>query len=350
MAASIPAAIVGLGRIGCLLEDDALREKPCTHAGAIAADPCLFLAAGCDTDSERRGLFAARWDAPAYTGAEEMLAAHQPQVLHIATHPDSHLFYCRLAAKRRVPVVVCEKPLAGTLHDARRIAALHRSGAVKILTNHERRYAADYTRARDILAGGRLGAPLSARAALYMGRNRRLGKVLWHDGTHLADALMFLSGAVLRHERAWGANLRAGEGSAWLAGRLENSGRDAVPVMIELGAGRDHLVFEIEFSCSRGRLRIGNGVFEIAESAASPYAENFNSLKTVEEGFEGPTGYFSRMAADAAACVKDPARQPVSSALDGLRAVEYLHSVCGRMRNEPLPLATPVPSLTRAAR
>jgi hypothetical protein len=29
----IKAAIIGLGRIASLLENDTLREKPCTHAG-----------------------------------------------------------------------------------------------------------------------------------------------------------------------------------------------------------------------------------------------------------------------------------------------------------------------------
>ena len=42
------AAVVGLGRIGSLLEDDRLREKPCTHAGAAAANPGLILCAGKD--------------------------------------------------------------------------------------------------------------------------------------------------------------------------------------------------------------------------------------------------------------------------------------------------------------
>jgi hypothetical protein len=34
----ISAAIVGLGRIAGMLEEDSLREKPCTHAGAITAN------------------------------------------------------------------------------------------------------------------------------------------------------------------------------------------------------------------------------------------------------------------------------------------------------------------------
>jgi predicted dehydrogenase len=227
-------------------------------------------------------------------------------------------------------VVVAEKPLADTLRNARRIAALHRQGKLRILTNHERRYSADYIRAKAILDGEELGPLRGVRAALYMGKNRRLADVLWHDGTHLADVIMFLGGGTLRHRRTWGAKLNRPEGTAWLLGCLERPASPAsprVPFTIELGAGRDHLVFETEFSCERGRLRIGNGVFEVWESRPSPYAEKFRSLQKTGETFRGPTGYFANMIRDAAACYRDPRRQPRSSALEGLRVVEYLNSV-----------------------
>jgi hypothetical protein len=96
---------------------------------------------------------------------------------------------------------------------------------------------------------------------------------------------------------------------------------------MEAGAGRDHLVFELEFSCERGKLRIGNAVVEVWESDASPYAEKFRSLKKTREGFDGPTGYFANMVEDAVSCARNPALQPRSSALDGLRVIEYLNSV-----------------------
>jgi predicted dehydrogenase len=336
----IPAAVIGLGRIGSLLEDDSLREKPCTHAGAAAADPDCVLVAGADADGERRALFAERWSSeggplPVYADAAVMLRTHKPRIVHIATPPDSHRWYCELAALHGVPVAVCEKPLADTLRGARKIAALQKSGRIIILTNHERRYSADYVKAKAILDEGRLGPLLSVKAALYMGKTRRLLDVLWHDGTHLADALMFLSGSVMRHKKTWGAKLGAGTGAVFLSGRLEPAPPAAekpdppgsVPFVIEIGAGRDHLVFELEFSCARGRLRIGNGLFEVWESGPCAYAEQFRSLKKTEEGFTGPTGYFANMIADAAACCRDPSRRPRSSAEDGLRVIEYLNSV-----------------------
>lgn len=338
----LPVAVVGLGRIASLLEEDPLREKPCTHAGAVAANGDCVLAGGADIDGERRAAFAERWGARVYADAEELLRRERPAVLHVATHPDSHLRYCLLAEENGVPVVVCEKPLADSLSAARAVAAIHRRGATRIIVNHERRYAADYRMVREILASGRLGALLSVRGVLYMGRGRRILDVLWHDGTHLADALAFLTDMKLRHRRRWGAPLSARDGTAYLAGELRSKGRaaggaadgaggttgtGAVPFLFEVGAGRDHLAFELEFSCGRGRARIGNGLFEIWESAESPYATGFRSLRRTEESFAGPTGYFAGMVADAVACARDRSRVPRSSAEDGLAVIEYLRSV-----------------------
>jgi predicted dehydrogenase len=280
----ISAAIVGLGRIASLLEEDSLREKPCTHAGALAANPDCVLVAGCDNDEERRRLFAEKRQVPVYADAAEMLRVHRPRIVTIATHPDSHYRYCRLAAAAGVSVIICEKPLADNIRESRKIARLARQAGIKIITNHERRYSADYIRAKAILDEEALGRLLSVRAVLYMGKTKRLLDVLWHDGTHLADAIMFLANRQLKHRRRWGAKLSAHSGTAWLEGTLcETQSAAPIPVVMEIGAGRDHLVFEMEFSCEKGRLRIGNGVFEVWESAPSPYAEKFRSLKQTGE-------------------------------------------------------------------
>jgi predicted dehydrogenase len=327
----IIACIVGLGRIASLLEEDTLREKPCTHTGAITANEDCILAAGCDLEEERRRLFAEKWNVPVYPDAAEMLRIHKPQILAIATHPDSHYKYCRLAAEMQVPVVICEKPLADNIREARKIAGFSRKGGPVIITNHERRYSQDYIRAKSVLEEGKLGQIIAVRAVLYMGANNRLIDQFWHDGTHLADAIMFLTGSTLKHRRHWGAKLTGNTGTAWLEGELAQ--KFGIPVIMEIGADRDHLVFEIEFSCEKGRLRIGNGIFEIWESIPSPYAEKFRSLKNTGEGFTGATGYFANMLKDAVNCVKDPNRTPVSGAIDGLRVIEYLNSVKAWRRN-----------------
>jgi predicted dehydrogenase len=330
----ISVAIIGLGRIASLLEEDTRREKPCTHAGAVTANPDCILVAGADIDEERRNLFAQRWNVPVYADAAVMLREHSLKILIIATHPDSHEQYCRLAFAFGVSVVICEKPLADTLGKARNIVRWGGRGNIRILTNHERRYSMDYIQAKEILESGRLGALLGVRGVLYMGRGRRLLDVLWHDGTHLADAIMFLTDRTLRHRRAWGESLKSKEGTAYLEALLMGTAAKArqtditpIPCVIEVGAHRDHLVFEMEFSCERGRLRIGNGIYEVWESVESPYAEGFRSLKLADDRFQGSTGYFANMIADAVACVREPSRQPRSGAQDGLKVIEYLNAV-----------------------
>ncbi|MCL2720355.1 MAG: Gfo/Idh/MocA family oxidoreductase [Treponema sp.] len=354
----IKTAVIGLGRIASLLEEDSLREKPCTHAGAITSNKDCILTAGCDLNEERRNLFTQKWNVPVYTNAQEMLINHKPQIVVIATHPDSHYFYCNLAAKMNIPVVICEKPLADNIGKAKKIAQLAKKNNPIIITNHERRYSQDYIKAKTILEEGKLGKIVAVRATLYMGKNRRLIDQLWHDGTHLADVIMFLTNSKLKHKKTWGDKLNSRSGTAWLEGcllqktshrgtearsccsiiSLNNSNNhfaplrlcersSGIPVLIEIGSSRDHLVFEIEFSCKKGRLRIGNGVFEVWESLPSPYAENFRSLKNTGKSFTGATGYFANMLKDAVTCVKDPQRKPLSGAVDGLNVIKYLNSV-----------------------
>jgi predicted dehydrogenase len=319
----IRSAIVGLGRIGSILEDDRLREKPCTHAGALVAAGCV-LVGGADISSERRELFARRWNCPSvYADARVMLRELKPDVLHIATHPDSHLEYVRLAAAEGVACVVCEKPLADSLSAAKKIAALGDSGKITILTNHERRYSADYERARGRVIKGRFGELLSVCARLYFGRTRSLMSQLIHDGTHLADAIGFLAGGFLEKPEVRGC-LEKKTGTAFITARVAGSG---IPVLIESGAGRDYLCFEIDLAFARGRIRIGNGIYEEYESRTSPYYEGFCSLARLPVPAFTKTGYFLSMAKDAAACARDSLRRPLSNAWDGFQALRFILSL-----------------------
>ena len=315
----VKCAVVGLGRIASLLEKDGLREKPCTHVGAIVGNPRCELVAGADIDPERRELFREQWGCDAvYEKAEEMLNAEHPEILVVATHPDSHFRYVRAAARQQVPVVVCEKPLADTLWKARRIARLHRSGRITVITNHERRYSADYIRSREAVRDRRYGTLLSVKGTLYFGRTTRRDRMLLHDGTHLVDAVNFLTGNYARFTRRHGP-LRSRRGSTFLLGKAGD-----IPVSIEVGSERDHLVFELELSFESGRIRVGNGVESWERSQESPYYEGYRSLLPESTAGAGPTGYFANMIADAVACVEERSREPRSSALDALEVMKFI--------------------------
>jgi hypothetical protein len=100
-----------------------------------------------------------------------------------------------------------------------------------------------------------------------------------------------------------------------------------VPVVVDVGAERDHLVFEVELSFERGRVTVGNGVYRVEESAESGFYEGYRSLADTGARRQERTGYFSNMIADAVRCVRDPQAEPLSSARDGLAALRFIRTV-----------------------
>ena len=318
------AALVGLGRIASLLEDDRLREKPATHAGALHANPRTTIVGGCDIDRERRNRFAGRWNVLTVTETiQELLERESPDILVIATHPDSHEYYLRQAVGFGVPVVTCEKPLAHTIRAARRMKRLvQRNVATRVIVNHERRYSRDYRLVRDAVEHKRFGDLLSVTGTLHFSRTQRLDRTFLHDGTHLIDAINFLScGSVrLRHRSA---SLKSTASTVFLEGSIAPAG---IPVSIHVGTGRDYLQFLVDLSFSEGRIQIGNGIFQWEISRQSPFYDTYRSLVNMERRRPEPSEYFSAMVADAVGLLDYPHRQPVSSIDD---AYEVMKTVGG---------------------
>jgi predicted dehydrogenase len=256
-----------------------------------------------------------------------MLAEQPCDILVVATHADSHLDYCELGATAGVPVIICEKPLAPSLREARKIAALTDSGRMKIVVNHERRYMADYRAAKEAASGGGLGALAAVRAEICMGTRVSVPDMLWHDGTHLFDALQFLTDRKLVLRKMLPKTHKNARVVYMYNDLLDSKSGPSVPCIIEADNKRDALVFEIELTLEHGRVRIGNGVFEIYETAPAPWAEGFRSLKKIKDNWEGGSGYFANMLDDAVACAREKEHKPISSAEDALSVVRYLEKI-----------------------
>lgn len=363
-AKPIRCAVIGTGRIGSSLETDRLREKPASHAGAIARNRDTVLVAGADCDGDNLAAFGALWRLPKealFPDATAMLDAVKPDIVNIAADTEAHIPLLKLALDSRVPVIVLEKPVGVSVAEAREILGAvdeaEREGTSRIVVNHERRFAADYRRARDFIRSGELGRLLTINARLYMGKAKASEKVLWHDGTHLVDVISFLAGpwdcvatrgdvtATAGNFFAFGetrpvaardsdASGDSGEGRARGATPAagDKPGERPVSIVIEASPGRDHLAFELDLSFSEGRVRVGNGAWEVWKSEASRYYENFRSLALIEgkagRGY-GKTGYFSGMMAHAVALFRDPTLKGESTFRDGLAAIEILDRIIG---------------------
>jgi len=314
------ATIVGLGRIAWKLEKDSLREKPATHVGALLQEPRFVLGGGIDADFEARRQFHEEFHIPTFETFEQMLKKMSPQLFIIATHPDSHFYYLSRAIEARIPLILCEKPL-GLLHqDFSPLLKKAEKRGIRVMMNHERRYSLDWRHAQELLNQGMLGNPLNFYARISMGKSRDPASVLFWDGTHMIDALRFLFPGSWSLKKTWrthhpnqvmGATLQVGS----LSG------------IISVSNGFDHLVFELEVQCEKGRLRIGNGTWEVWESQKSPFYEGFRSLVKHEEKIWSTTNYFRGVYQDAADCLQNPTKQPESTGWDGWEALKIIRSI-----------------------
>ena len=174
--------------------------------GAIRAQAGHEVVAVLSTDSQRAHTFAAENQIPAsYTELDALLADASVDAVYISTTNELHKTQT-LAAAAAGKHVLCEKPLAVTLADARdMVAACSRAGVV-MGTNHHLRNAATHRQIRELIQSGAIGKPLFARVfhAVYLPAHLqgwRLtkpyagGGVILDITVHDADTLRFVLGA-----------------------------------------------------------------------------------------------------------------------------------------------------------
>jgi 1,5-anhydro-D-fructose reductase (1,5-anhydro-D-mannitol-forming) len=114
------------------------------------------------TDPARGAAYREEFGIPhAVTSLDDLFSA-RIDVVYIATTNERHRAETIAAAKAGVHVL-CEKPLATTLADARAMADACEEAGVALATNHHLRNSAVHGTMRDLIKAGRIGRPLSAR-------------------------------------------------------------------------------------------------------------------------------------------------------------------------------------------
>jgi 1,5-anhydro-D-fructose reductase (1,5-anhydro-D-mannitol-forming) len=186
--------IIGAGTIG--------REW---MAPAIAAQPDGVLVAIASSEPERAARFAQDLGVPkVHQSVADLLADPDIDVVYISTTNEWHKPQT-LAAAAAGKHVLCEKPLALSLDDAREMMAACDSAGVVLGTNHHLRNAATHRKMRELVASGAIGQVQSARVfhAVYLPRHLQSwrinrpesgGGVIFDITVHDADTLRFVLG------------------------------------------------------------------------------------------------------------------------------------------------------------
>ncbi|OGL09720.1 MAG: hypothetical protein A3I14_17860 [Candidatus Rokubacteria bacterium RIFCSPLOWO2_02_FULL_73_56] len=315
------AAVIGCGRIGLAWErPEEAQPKPATHAGAFACHPRVELAAVADVKADALVLARSLFPAVAtFADYQEMLAAVRPAIVAVATQEEAHAEVVEACAGLGVRAIVCEKPIARAVGDARRmIDVCARSGAL-LFVNHTRRFDATVRRVRDELAAGAIGEVVQATCYYTNG--------LFNTGTHLVDLLRFLLGDV-----------------RWVLGAPNDRGAVppgdvAVDALVEFASGaraalqcldvRDYRIFDVHLYGRAGALALTRSGYQVAWTRLTPRVDVAGAP---ELDFDGRTregcarSFMASMAAHVVDCL-DGRDRPVSRGEDGLAALETLHAL-----------------------
>jgi predicted dehydrogenase len=245
-------AICGIGNIGKVHLDNLLSLRGCRVTGIY------------DIDSDELARVASAARVRVYRTGEELLEDSEAQAVIIATPSSSHREWCvrALAAGKHVFV---EKPLAGTLPDARAIVEAARNSDRVVQAGFCERFNSQYLEARRAVCCGDLGevrAIHSSRWAPYEMSNPHWEMGVLDTAVHNLDLILWLMQRMPQTVLARGVRVypdAAAAHNAWIVMTFEG-GAMAVD-NIAWVAGAAHPLSQ----CARSRMMIhGNsGSFEI---------------------------------------------------------------------------------------
>jgi predicted dehydrogenase len=128
------------------------------HARGYHDSPHAELVALADLVRENAEDFQQRHGGDAiYEDYHEMLAKENLDIVSICTWPHLHTDMVIAAAEAGVKAIHCEKPMAPTWAEAKRMHDVCDERGVQLTFNHQRRFGPEFIQAREILRSGAIG-------------------------------------------------------------------------------------------------------------------------------------------------------------------------------------------------
>ena len=167
--------------------------------------PGVKIVSVCDRDSGKMKLLAEKFNIPhLYSDVPEMLKNERLDGVDIISNPETHPEIVLAAAEMGVPVI-CQKPMALDLTDAKKMVEKCRSHNVPFYIHENFRWQQPMLKVKELLDGGEVGRPFKAR--IYFNthfpvlRNQpslgNMTRMIIADlGVHLFDLVRFFFGEV----------------------------------------------------------------------------------------------------------------------------------------------------------
>lgn len=252
------------------------------HAPGYRRLDGVELVACADIVRENAEAFAETFDVPSrhvYEDYEEMLSGAEPDVVSVCVPPAIHADIVADCAESGVPIAVhCEKPMATTWGDCRRMVEACDEADVQLTINHQRRFGAPFTRAKSLLDDGTVGEL----------RRIEFGEVNLYDaGTHQFDLAGYyadwspvewvLAGADFSEANEWFGTRNENQGLAqW---RTESGVHGLASTGEEPGTGSDFTGCYMRLLGADGAIEIG-----VEDGPALRYRTDDGGWTTVDTG------------------------------------------------------------------
>lgn len=312
------ALVVGLGQIGMGYDLELDPGHVYSHARAFAMHPAFELVGGVDPDPSRRALFQERFGVAAHADIEAAMRDGQPEVVAIALptplHGEAVHEVLRLG---RPAAILCEKPLAETVEEARDMVRACAEAGVTLLVNYMRRADPAVREIRRRVDSGEIAGPFSA-VTWY-------SKGLRHNGSHFVNLLEYWLGPMTA-------------AGVFHAGRTLPDGDSEPDAWVTFTRGRAVLLaareeafshYTVELLASNGRLRYERGGEAVEWQAAvrDPIFKGYTILSPEPEVI--PTGMrrYQWHVADALAAVLAGEPGPLATGDEALVTLETINRI-----------------------
>jgi predicted dehydrogenase len=178
----LKAVIIGCGR-SSLDPDSRDHGISHTHVLGYQALESVKVVACADIVKEYAEAYANLYSLPKhYIDYKEMVEKEQPDIVSVCTWPGLHAKMVIHCAKAGVRAIHCEKPMATTFGDAKKMKAACDKAGVQLTFNHQRRFEPQYAHARALVNQGAIGT--LQRIEVFCGN-------LYDWGTHWFDMMNF---------------------------------------------------------------------------------------------------------------------------------------------------------------
>lgn len=238
------AGVIGCGRIGSEFDEDQKRDYIATHSTTYVKNPDITLVAVCDIDKSKAIKCARRCVVDnIYTDYKEMLKKEKLDIVSICTPMDSHPEIVEYASKY-VKGIYCEKPIAPTLKQARKMISVCKKNKVILQVNHEKRFNLLH-KAVKIFVDDKIGN--IKQVTFYYNRG------IYNTGSHMFDLLNWFFGDADSVNVC--ASYKQTVGEENLSGVIEYGNIICNIIYCDI----DYSLFEMDVIGTKGRIQLING-------------------------------------------------------------------------------------------